>query len=251
VALNQKFTDAFAELTAKISELKIKRSDKVLPAFNKTMQIYDLLQKYIKNIPDFITPALTIEKDQHTINIYTKVLGSQEKEPYDNIKVEPARGFKIDFAPGIFVSGLYDAKYTIKSKDSIWTTQYIAKDTVRDTTINKTFTSVYQQDQCRISIGAMIMLHAHSQWEGIFNLGGYIGFGALFNDQTRWTMSTGLSFLLGRKSRFNISLGAATAQVDRLQQPYQTEQWYAETIDNVPTVKVWKINYMIGFSWNL
>jgi len=251
VERNNKFNDSWSALKDKLNLLKQMRSDKTLPAFNKTLQLYDLLKKYAVEVPPFITPALTIDKDLHTINVYCKEQGSNEKVLYDNITVEPTKGWKLDIASGIFVTGLYDARYSKDSKEAIDTVQYVSNGVVGDTIINRTYNAIYKEKQTPVSVGGMVFLHAHTQCASLVNYGIYVGFGALFNDQTRWTMSVGGSVIIGKKQRFNINLGGAIAQVERLQQPYSTGTWYPETIDNIPTMKVWKISYLVGFSWNI
>lgn len=97
----------------------------------------------------------------------------------------------------------------------------------------------------------MIYLHAHSQNASWVNYGVYLGFGAMFNDQTRWAGALGGSLILGKSQRFCINPGIIIAQVDRLSPPYKTETWYPESFDNIPTYKAWKANFVLGFSWNL
>lgn len=249
--LLKKFTDAYTELKSNLKDLKTAHTDKILPAFNKNLEVYSELKQYAGNIPIFVTEATTIDKDAHTIKIYNKELGKTSKALYDNINIVANHGWKVDVATGFFFSGLHDESYSKKSMDSIHTTQYVQDGHVRDTTIQENFTAIYKKDQSPISFGGMFYLNAHTQNDQMLNYGFYLGFGALFNDQTRWAGSGGASLLIGKRQRFNIHAGIIVAQVERLSPPYKTEKWYREAIDNIPTYKKWNYSYVVGFSWNL
>ena len=102
-----------------------------------------------------------------------------------------------------------------------------------------------------MSFGGMIFLNVHSMTGKSFNYGGYVGFGALFNDQARWCISTGGEAIIGRRQRFVIHAGMVLSQVDRLSPPYDKDVFYLERIDNVPTYRAWKPGFLLGLSWNL
>jgi regulator of replication initiation timing len=251
VELYKKFNNSFNKLRDGLKEFRISRTNEILPRMTKTMRTYDKLKVYLTEVPNFVTKAIPIIKDQHTITIYKKEIGKENKVIYDYINIEPTRGFKVDVAGGFFFSGLKDDNFTKKSMDSIYTKKYLVDGTIRDTTVQESFTSIYEKKQSNISFGGMLFLHAHSQNACWFNYGVYLGFGALFNDQTRWAGAFGGSLLFGKNQRFSINPGAIVAQVERLSPPYKTETWYRETIDNIATYKAWKIKFALGFSWNL
>jgi hypothetical protein len=146
---------------------------------------------------------------------------------------------------------LGDRSFTKHSLDSIHATQYLVNGIRRDTTIQESYNAIYEKENVNLSFGGMVYLHVHSQNPGNWNWGGFLGFGALFNDQARWAGSAGGTLLMGSKQRFNINLGLVLSQVDRLSPPYQKDTWYRESIDNVPTYRAWKTALLIGFSWNL
>jgi hypothetical protein len=216
-----------------LKEFKKTRNEKILPGLSKITSTYDKLMYFANNEPSFITPALTIDKDMHTILIYRRNLDEKEKFLVDKINIEPKCGFKIDISTGLFISGLYDQEFKLKSRDSIYNQEYISGDTIADSLAFGTYKAIYRQDALPVSFGGMIFLNAHTQNPGIFNYGISIGFGALFNDQARLTYSAGLSGIIGKKQRFILNIGAAIGQVDRLETPYKTDVYYKETLDTV------------------
>jgi hypothetical protein len=223
----------------------------VHPAFMKTMDVYATIKLYMMQDPVFVTNALTITGDYDVISVYKKGAAEQNKVLYDEIHVTPVRGWKLDIAGGFFFTGLADNLYTRNTKDSIYMTKYLVDGVPRDTTELHTFTSITQQKQASIGFGGMVYLHAHTQNAGTVNYGVSIGFGALFNDQTRWAGSFGPTILIGQRQRFNINPCIMLAQVDKLSAPYQTAVWYSQTIDNVPTYRAWAVSWGVGLSWNL
>jgi hypothetical protein len=249
--LYKKFIGSVSELKDKLKDFISTRTEKILPAFDKNLLVYDQLKKYSSDIPDFITASLPIVKDNHTISIYKKENGKDTKTLHDQINIDPDKGIKIDVSAGFFFSGLQDHSFNKKTSDSIYTKRYLVNGLQRDTTVSGSFTTLFKKDQLPVSFGGMLYLHVHSQNANWVNYGGYIGFGALFNDQTRWAGSLGGSLLLGKSTRFNIHGGVVLSQVDRLSPPYQTSIGYAETIDNIPTYKSWQAGWLLGVSWNL
>ncbi|MGI8580741.1 MAG: hypothetical protein ACR2KX_00970 [Chitinophagaceae bacterium] len=102
----------------------------------------------------------------------------------------------------------------------------------------------------KLSFGAMLYMHYHTRSTGNYTEGFYLGFGALFNDQTRLTIGAGLSLLIGKVQRLAINAGVVKAEVDRLESPYDTQLWYPKSIGNIPTFRAWKLEPALGFSWN-
>ncbi|WP_345082312.1 hypothetical protein [Nemorincola caseinilytica] len=247
----KKLSDGLAELDKKTSEMATNRVDKILPAFNKTMSVYTQIRIWLKEEPSFVSSPVTITKDIHVISVYKRPLDQTQKSLYSTINIEPKKGFKIDFAGGIFISGLHDKAYTLKTKDSIFTKKYLVDGVPRDTTVQETFSSIYEKKGEKASLGGMIYMHAHSQNATFFNYGMSIGFGALFNDQARFTLALGPTLIIGKSQRLNINFGIAMADVERLRSPYEPEVWYNGRIDNVPTDKVRDISYLFGLSWNV
>jgi hypothetical protein len=237
-------------LKESVKEFKTARIDKAIPALNKKLVMYDDMKRYAVSDPKYVTKAISIENEKHTISIYKKAPGSETKVLHDYINIEPTRGFKLSVAGGLFVSGLTDQSFSKKTKDSIYTSKYLLDGVSRDTTKSETFTSLYEKDQADISYGGMLFLQAQSRNASVVNYGGFVGFGAMFNDQTRWAGSIGGSLLIGKAQKFNINIGAVIGQVERLTQPYKPDTWYRETLDNIPTYKAWDVSWMVGFSWS-
>ena len=227
------------------------RTFKILPGFSKTMIVYEKLQNLAVNEPVYVTKSLPISKDVQTINIYQYFPATKNKQLYDAINVQLTRGFRIDVSGGLFVSGLSDKKYTLFSKDSIYTTTYINSGTVKDTLVQDKFTAIYSQRSIKVSYGGMIFIHGHSQNAAMLNYGGYIGLGAMFNDQTRWAGSLGFSLIIGKNQRCFIDFGAIISQVDRLRKPYVTGQFYLDDMIRDHVDKVWRASWMLGFSWKI
>lgn len=221
-----------------------------LSIFKTTTALYDKLKALAVADPLMVTSATTIEKDLHTITLKTK-MGTAAVVNYDYIHIEPVKGFKLDVAPGFFFSTLSDRSFSKHSMDSIHQKKYVQNGIVRDTIVQESYVTLFEKENTHVSFGGMIFLQAHSQYPGSWNFGGYLGFGALFNDQARWCGSVGGSVLIGKKQHFNINIGYIVSQVDRLSPPYGSGMAYRETIDNIPTYRAWKGGGMVGFSWNL
>ena len=63
--------------------------------------------------------------------------------------------------------------------------------------------------------------------------------------------AAGLSCVIGKSQKFGVHVGAIMCQTERLSPPYEAGQWYAETVDNIPTYKGMNTGFMVGFSWRL
>ena len=248
--LYKKFSAAVTKVKDNLRDFKNSRADKIVSTFNKKLNMYDELVPYNVGVNNYVSKAVPITKDMHIITIFKKDAGNSTKTQHDYVRIELTRGIKLDVGGGVFVGGLNDHSFSKKSVDSIYTKHYLVNGVKRDTTLSETFTSIYKRDQCKVSYGGMLFLQVHSQNAAWTNWGGYLGFGALFNDQTRWAGSAGISLQLGKPQQFNINVGPIVGQVERLAPPYETNKWYAEKIDNVSTYKAWDVSWMIGFSWS-
>lgn len=108
------------------------------------------------------------------------------------------------------------------------------------------YTTLYDNTRYWFSF---LVPEGHTQNASVFNYGGYLGIGALFNDQTRWSGSFGGSFIIGRSQRLFINLGPVISQVDRLSKPYKTDFFYQKSFDIIPVSREWEVSWMFGFSW--
>lgn len=234
-----------------VNEYRKAYESKTFPEIKTRLIMYGSLEFYLRNEPNYVSRHIPIEKDEHNIKINSKNVSTNITSNWDIIRVLPNRGFKLDVAAGFFVSGLHDENYTRQSKDSILNSKYVQNGVVRDTTKLQTFNGFFKQDQNQLSFGASIYLHAHTQTASNFNWGASLGFGTLFNDQARMVFSFGPTLIIGKKQRFTINPSVACAQTDRLSKPYRDGVWYEKNIDNVPYFKAWKVDWSLGFSWNL
>ena len=250
ISLYKTFSSKVTDLQTQLTQFDSDYSEKAYPGFEKTLGIYAGMKKYLTNIPFVVAKTPIISNDEHFLRIYKKTADQPQKLHVDDITIEPVRGWKVDIAAGLFFSGLTDKTYSMKSKDSIFTKQFVNAGVVSDSTIQGRATAIYQQGQSAVSIGGMIFLHAHTQNSGFFNYGISLGFGSLFNDQTRWAASIGPTILIGKNQRFNINPSIMISKVTRLAPPYKTDTWYTETIDNIPTYSAMKVSWGIGLSWN-
>lgn len=249
IDLYKKFITAIDKVKNNLRDFKTAHTDKILPAFGKTLGLYDNLSRYFVTVPSYTTKAVSINEDFHTLNIYLKEANGIKKL-HDQINIVPDHGFQKDIAGGFFVSGLYDESYSKKTMDSIYTKQYLVNGILRDTTVLGTFTTLYKKKQLSASYGGMLFFRFYTQNNQWANFGGYLGFGALFNDQTRWAGSLGISVVVGKRKKIvGAHLGIIASQVDRLTEPYQTDTRYSETIDNIPTHKALNANVMFGLSF--
>lgn len=240
-----------AKLAKDISRFDSSRSAVILPRFEQTMVAYKKLTEFSTSDGQYITMPISIDKDIQSIFLYKYDKISNSKECFDKITIKMTRGFRIGVSGGLFVSGLYDGKFSIFSKDSLYKTQYLEGNSLKDTTLQGKFSALYQEPNVKASFGGMIFLQAHSQNDYWLNYGFYVGVGALFNDQTRWCGSMGISAILGRNHRAFLNVGPIISQVDRLGKPYNTDQFYLRQFDAVPITKLWKASWMFGFSWKI
>lgn len=244
------FLNTENSLQNQLTQFDSSYSQKTYPGFEKTVGIFTSLKQYIAKIPDFPAKTKPIINDVYVLRIYKKTADQTTKTHFDDITIEPRRGVKVDVAAGFFVSGLADQAFTLRSKDSIFSQKFVNNGVPYDSIIQGKVTSINKQSQSAASYGGMVYLHVYSQNSGYFNYGVSLGFGALFNDQTRWVGSFGPTILLGKNQRFTINPSIMISQVTRLSAPYQTGVWYTETIDNPPTFKATKVSWGLGFSWN-
>jgi len=208
-----KFYDEQKVLLSTIKAFDSTRNKDILPNFTKTMLVYEKLQSLAQNEPLLVTKSYPIKTDIQTINIYKYESTAKTKQLHDAINILLTRGFRIDVSGGVFASGLYDEQYSLYSKDSIFTSEYIHSGSIRDTILKDKFTAIYTIPTKKVSFGGMIFLQGHTQNASLFNYGGYLGIGALFNDQTRWSGSFGGSFIIGRSQRLFINLGPVISQL--------------------------------------
>ena len=241
----------FKTINNTIDNLNKSRKDTILIEFNKTMILYNKLQSLSLKAPILVTKSYPVTNDIQTIKIYKLETPNNKKNLYDEINIHLTHGFRIDVSGGLFFSGLCDKQYTKYSKDSIFSSKYLEGGTIKDTITNGRFTAIYSNANTKISFGGMLFFQAHSQNACNFNYGGYLGIGALFNDQTRWAASLGGSIIIGKSQRCFINIGPIISQVDRLAEPYKTKVYYKESLDNIPTTRAWKYSWMIGLSWKI
>jgi len=208
-----KFYDEQKVILSTIKAFDSTRNKDILPNFTKTMLVYEKLQSLAQNEPLFVTKSYPIKTDIQTINIYKYEPTVKTKQLHDAINILLTRGFRFDASGGVFASGLYDEQYSLYSKDSIFTSEYIHSGSIKDTILKDKFTAIYAIPTKKFSFGGMIFLQGHTQNASVFNYGGYLGIGALFNDQTRWSGSFGGSFIIGRSQRLFINLGPVISQL--------------------------------------
>ena len=245
------FVKSYHEVIKVIDEFETTRTNTILPNFAKIMLVYEKLQSLAQSTPFIVTKSYPVNKDIQTIKIFKIDDSSSSKKLHDEINIQLTGGFRIDVSGGMFVSGLYDKKYTTYSKDSLFIDEYINNGIIKDTLIDERFTAIYSNPNTKLSFGGMIFVQAHSQNASNINYGGYFSLGALFNDQTRWTGSCGASIICGRSQRIFINIGPIISQVDRLAEPYETDLFYQGSIDNIPVNKVWQCSWMLGISWKI
>jgi hypothetical protein len=245
------FYKSYKEIEAKIKEFETLRTNTIIPNLVNLKLAYNKLQTLAKEKPVLVTRSYLINKDINSVSVFRKESQTATKQLHDKIVIQMTCGFRIDVSGGLFVSGLSDDHYSMTSKDSIFKTQYLKNGIARDTTIDEKFTKFYKDPNLKISYGGMVFLQAHSQNVSFFNWGFYLGLGALFNEQVRWTGSAGLSFMLGRDPRCFINIGPSIAQVDRLKPAYEPLNYCRSSFNEIPISKVWKCNWLVGFSWRI
>lgn len=247
----KQFQDMYTALNTLYSTLQSDEAAKVIPTLNKDMTLLTTLELYQIQDPSV---SLIVQHPMLADEQYVKIfaINGDGKKLLTTILVKPSKGFKVDVSGGLFGSTLADFAYSKTTKDSIYKTQYVVNGQVRDTIQNQTFSKISKENQANFSFGGALYVNGYWQCGRIFSAGFALGIGAMFNDQTRWALMGGIPLIFNGNgaSRFIITPSVVFAQVDRLSSQYQTDTWYSQTINNIPTQKVWKAGFALGISWN-
>ncbi|WP_047445780.1 hypothetical protein, partial [Alistipes sp. ZOR0009] len=239
------------QIMSPLSEL-IKMVDTSNRYINESLLKYSQIQNALKTPSYYVSESYRVTKDIHCLNIYKYDMNTKKSSKHDKITIELKNALRFSTPTGVFLSGLYDEKFTTVSKDT--TVETVIIDNSGKNQIvksNKTYTAMYPSRNRHISFGAMIYISAHTCNSKYTNIGGFLGAGAIFNDNTKIAAAAGGTIILGRNQRCFINIGMATSQVDRLDRPYKTKTFYDINPSTLPISKVWRYSWMVGVAWEI
>lgn len=239
------------QIMSPLSEL-IKMVDTSSRYINESLDKYSQIQNALKTPSYYVSESYRVTKDIHCLNIYKYDMNTKKSSKHDKITIELKNALRFSTPSGVFLTGLYDEKFTTVSKDTTIETVVINSSGISEKAkSNKTYTAMYPSRNRHISFGAMIYISAHTCNSKYTNIGGFLGAGAIFNDNTKIAAAAGGTIILGRNQRCFINIGMATSQVDRLDRPYKTKTFYDINPSTLPISKVWRYSWMVGVAWEI
>jgi hypothetical protein len=239
------------QIMSPLSEL-IKMVDTSSRYINESLDKYSQIQNALKTPSFYVSESYRVTKDIHCLNIYKYDMNTKKSSKHDKITIELKNALRFSTPSGVFLTGLYDEKFTTVSKDTTIETVVINSSGISEKAkSNKTYTAMYPSRNRHISFGAMIYISAHTCNSKYTNIGGFLGAGAIFNDNTKIAAAAGGTIILGRNQRCFINIGMATSQVDRLDRPYKTKTFYDINPSTLPISKVWRYSWMVGVAWEI
>lgn len=239
------------QIMSPLSEL-IKMVDTSSRYINESLDKYSQIQNALKTPSFYVSESYRVTKDIHCLNIYKYDMNTKKSSKHDKITIELKNALRFSTPTGVFLTGLYDEKFTTVSKDTTIETVVINSSGISEKAkSNKTYTAMYPSRNRHISFGAMIYISAHTCNSKYTNIGGFLGAGAIFNDNTKIAAAAGGTIILGRNQRCFINIGMATSQVDRLDRPYKTKTFYDINPSTLPISKVWRYSWMVGVAWEI
>lgn len=138
-------------------------------------------------------------------------------------------GVKFDVSTGFFGTNLRDNIYVLK---------YLT-DTSRQ---------IVQEKSGNFRGGIGLLAHLHSRFNCPVNIGFSLGFE--INSDTKVGYLGGGSLFFGYDKKFVFNFGAVASKLDEISNTYAIDDVLPNVITSVPTVKVWRLGYFIGVSYN-
>jgi len=228
-------------LLTEIEELKTK-TDKF--NYSELFQNLNILFTELQNKNNFFVASDPIQAEKDVINFNIKI--SPRKNINSSSVLETRNfptnvpikgGVKIDFSTGLFITtGLYDREYN---------TSVSASDSTMSIISENTNNSIAQ-----LSLGAL--MHISPRWTSSFKPGFTFGFGLNSNDLSNANVFIGASAMFGNQERFIISTGVSLANVNYLNGKFQLDSNIETSKLNVElTEKVTKAGWFVSFTYNL
>lgn len=219
---------------------------------NESLLKYSQIQNALKTPSYYVSESYRVTKDIHCLNIYKYDINTKKSSKHDKITIELKNALRFSTPSGVFLSGLYDEKFTTVTKETtVETVAVNSSGNSEKLKSNKTYTAMYPSRNRNISFGAMIYISAHTCNGKYTNFGGFLGAGAIFKDNTKIAAAAGGTIILGRNQRCFINIGMATSQVDRLDRPYKTKTFYDINPSSLPISEVWRYSWMVGVAWEI
>lgn len=139
------------------------------------------------------------------------------------------RGVKIDFSTGIFINGLIDDEYYLKSDD-------------------QGAQRITSKDKGNYNLGFGILSHLYSRTGGRVNFG--LTTGLLTDAAANLRLLGGGSILLGSESRWVISGGAVFGKAKRLTNGYNVGDTFAGDEAEIPYTDKFSTKWFVGITYN-
>lgn len=138
-------------------------------------------------------------------------------------------GIKIDFSTGIFINGLIDDEYYLKSDD-------------------QGAQRITSKDKGNYNLGFGILSHLYSRTGGRVNFG--LTTGLLTDAAANLRLLGGGSILLGSESRWVISGGAVFGKAKRLTNGYNVGDAFAGEEAEIPYTDKFSAKWFVGITYN-
>ena len=138
-------------------------------------------------------------------------------------------GLKFDVSSGFFVSNLRNETYGLK-------------------TVNAENKQIVLENNGDIRVGIGLLAHLHCRSQKWLS-GGFTG-GFEVNNDAKIGFLAGGSLLFGYDRKFIISGGAAFGKVKRISKLYSVGENVPASVNEVPTVEIWKMGLFIALTYN-
>ena len=138
-------------------------------------------------------------------------------------------GLKFDVSSGFFVSNLRNETYGLK-------------------TVNAENKQIVLENNGDIRVGIGLLAHLHCRSQKWLS-GGFTG-GFEVNNDAKIGFLAGGSLLFGYDRKFIISGGAAFGKVKRISKLYSVGENVPASVNEVPTVEIWKMGLFGALTYN-
>lgn len=246
--VKQKFVNDETKIKASVNSLlsEIEDLKKTIDDYNYSMlfQNINILFTELNNQNNFFSVSDPVQAEKDLINFDVKITprknitSSSALETRDfSTSVPIEGGVKIDFSTGLFMTtGLYNRQYSVTESNSDKTNSIISEDS--------------NNSIANVSLGAL--MHISPRCTSSFKPGFTFGFGLNSTDITNANVFVGGSAIFGNNERFIVSTGLSLANVDYIKGKYSlNSEIKTTTIETELTEKATRAGLFLSFTYNL
>jgi len=198
-----------------------------IDAFKKMNDIKNLAETSTENY--YLLSLQVPDKDKSIVKITRYKPDGKTKLEERSYFFRNRGGLKFDVSSGFFVSNLRDETYGLKTVNT--ESKQIVLENNRD---------------MRVGIGLLAHLHIRSQKK--WSTGLTSGFEV--NNDAKIGFLAGGSLLFGYDRKFIKSGGAAFGKVKRISNLYKVGENVPSSVNEVPTVEIWKAGWFVALTYN-